>query len=169
MKGSYLLILQLQEELRQLTVGRLGCFDFAPGYYLYVGSAFGPGGLAARLAHHQRREKAHPHWHLDYLRSYAALLEAWTIAGAPPLEQAWCAALATVPDLQMPVRGFGASDTRRPAHLFYTPTRPPVRLLTEVLLQTLPLDTPESQLLRIEINIFHEKPRTNTRGIVDTP
>ena len=49
---------------RTICVGRLGTFDVRPGFYVYVGSALGPGGLAARIGRHARQEKAF-RWHVD--------------------------------------------------------------------------------------------------------
>jgi len=47
-----------------IRVGKLGVLPLQPGFYVYVGSAHGPSGLRARLAHHlgpgSRR-----HWHID--------------------------------------------------------------------------------------------------------
>lgn len=156
MKGSYLLILRLDAEVRQLPIGRLGCFDFAAGYYLYVGSSFGPGGLAARLAHHAQPRKRRPHWHLDYLRSHTRLCEAWTVSGPPRLECRWCSALAGLPEVSIPARGFGASDTHCRAHLFYTATQPHPCFIANLLLNTLPTDTTCCQALTIEIYLFDE-------------
>jgi len=56
--GTYLLLLRLEED-REIEIGRLGSLFFPRGYYLYVGSAMGPGGLVARLARHSQRGK-HP-------------------------------------------------------------------------------------------------------------
>jgi Uri superfamily endonuclease len=150
--GSYILLLQLERPLDNLRVGRLGSFDFAPGYYIYVGNAFGPGGLPARLAYHQRQHKRRNHWHIDYLRSHAKLVEAWTVSGSPPLECVWCRALATAEGLSIPVRHFGARDTGCPAHLFYSPDYPGIRLLTTVMLGDLPATTEHD--LAIEIHLF---------------
>ncbi len=133
-KGTYLLILHLERELADWQVGRLGRFTFAPGYYLYVGSAFGSGGLAARLAHHERRHKPRPHWHIDYLRAQAALVEAWAVASLAPLERCWAGALATAPGLAMPARGFGASDSQLASHLLYSRRMPARQPLIEALL-----------------------------------
>ena len=47
-KGAYALVLHLERK-EEITVGRLGTFAFPAGYYLYAGSALGPGGLEARL------------------------------------------------------------------------------------------------------------------------
>lgn len=153
MKGSYLLVLQLGSPLTALQVGRLGRFDFAPGFYLYVGSAFGSGGLDARIAHHRRRHKPHPHWHVDYLRAHARLCEAWAVAAPLRLECVWCQALLVTPGVTVPVRGFGSRDTGCPAHLFYLPHAPRPSLLTGVILSAVDASTPE---LRIEIHSFDE-------------
>lgn len=117
--GSYALQLRLAQPVR-LAVGRLGVFDFLAGEYLYLGSARGPGGLRARIQHHARIADR-PHWHLDFLRSAASLLGGWysTLPGA--LECAWSQALVTMPEVAVPVPGFGAADCRRgcPAHLVW--------------------------------------------------
>lgn len=133
-KGTYLLLLHLGTAHPQLQIGRLGWYDFAAGYYLYVGSAFGAGGLPARLAHHRLRVKPRPHWHIDYLRPYAHLCEIWSLASSHRLEEAWCAALMNIAGMQLPVRDFGSSDTGSPAHLFYTPVYPQPGTLSRALL-----------------------------------
>ncbi|MBI2540538.1 MAG: DUF123 domain-containing protein, partial [Deltaproteobacteria bacterium] len=70
--GTYVLLLRLPSRTH-LAVGKLGGFDLSSGYYCYVGSGFGPGGVLSRLAHHLRPIRR-PHWHVDYLRK-AALIE----------------------------------------------------------------------------------------------
>ena len=79
-RGTYLLILRLDRDVVGLPVGKLGALDFSAGYYLYIGSAFGSGGLPARLAYHAKRRKTRRHWHIDYLREHGELEEAWIIA-----------------------------------------------------------------------------------------
>lgn len=125
LKGIYLLIMRLDAELADLAIGRLGRYDFAAGYYLYVGSAFGSGGIAARLAHHERADKPRPHWHIDYLRARVALVESWGIVTAARLESCWARRLAELPDMRIPVAGFGASDSDFTSHLLYASRRPP--------------------------------------------
>lgn len=153
MKGSYILVLQLERPVAGLMIGRLGRFDFAAGYYLYIGSAQGPGGLAARLAHHQQRQKARPHWHIDYLRAVARLREAWLVVSPARLERPWCEALTAHPAVSAPVRGFGASDSNCATHLFYMPRGPHPSLLTGVILGAF-YDEPAE--LRIEIHSFDD-------------
>ena len=66
--GTYVLILQ---SLRtgKAQIGRWREIALYPGFYLYVGSAFGPGGVRARVSRHYRKTKQH-HWHIDYLREF---------------------------------------------------------------------------------------------------
>jgi Uri superfamily endonuclease len=155
-KGSYILVFELARPLTDVAIGRLGRFDFAPGFYLYIGSAFGSGGLPARLAYHQRRYKAHPHWHIDYLRPFLSLCEAWTVSGPERLECRWCALFAANPGLQRPVVGFGSRDTGCASHLFYTPQRPPLRLLSHTLLNSLSEHAAHGDEVQIEIHSYDE-------------
>lgn len=116
-KGSYVLVLALRQPLT-LNVGHLGAFHFPAGTYAYTGSALGPGGLAARLAHHRRLSQS-PHWHIDYLRLHAHLCEIWSAVSDERLECAWARALFSLPGAQVIAPRFGASDCRCPAHLIY--------------------------------------------------
>ncbi len=49
-KGTYILIASVPQ-MKRIDVGQLGEFDIVPGFYAYVGSAFGAGGLCARIGH----------------------------------------------------------------------------------------------------------------------
>lgn len=111
------------ERRRQLRIGRLGSFSFPRGWYLYVGSAFGPGGVAARCNHH-RRISERPRWHIDYLRAQMALREIWFCHGSCRREHQWAAVLAADSAFDEPVTGFGASDCSCVTHLFYAPVKP---------------------------------------------
>jgi Uri superfamily endonuclease len=153
-RGTYLLILHLGTPLHGLAVGKLGHYDFAAGYYLYVGSAFGAGGLPARLTRHRQRIKQRPHWHIDYIRPYTHLEEIWSVACTQRLEEHWVQALAAVCGVEMPVRGFGASDTTMPAHLFYVPIFPPPRFLSHTLLPPELITDPTLPTLTITVQRF---------------
>ena len=117
--GDYILLLSLPEA-RHLTIGRLGAFDFPAGVYAYVGSARGPGGLAARLRHHLTLS-ARPHWHVDYLRRECAMEAVWWHAGDTRLEHRWAALLGGFPGALCIAPRFGASDCTCPSHLFWLP------------------------------------------------
>ncbi|NJM05523.1 GIY-YIG nuclease family protein [Candidatus Gracilibacteria bacterium] len=157
-KGSYILVFQLDRPLNAIAIGRLGCFDFVPGYYIYIGSAFGSGGLPARLAYHQRRYKAHPHWHIDYLRPFLNLCEIWTVGGPHRLECSWCELFAANPALQRPVAGFGSRDTGCASHLFFSARRPSLHLLTNTLLNSLNKHVNNGDELQIEVHAYDEDP-----------
>jgi len=120
--GSYVLILHLARPTT-IAIGKLGTFDFAPGWYAYAGSALGPGGLAARLAYHQRREKNF-HWHIDYLLVHVNLVEIWWAVDRKRKECMWASALRAIPGARVPVANFGATDCRCLAHLIYFNRRP---------------------------------------------
>ena len=116
-RGTYVLVFRLVEET-DIRVGRLGEFSFPAGYYLYVGSAQGSGGLVARVARHRRAEKR-LHWHVDYLTRCADIIDVWYIESPRHLECVVAEAIAALPDARVPVPGFGSSDCRCPAHLLY--------------------------------------------------
>ena len=73
--GTYALVLASGTKGR-VHVVRLGTLQLQPGFCVYVGSAHGPGGLRARLAHHLG-PSARPHWHVDCLRAHAKAVEVW--------------------------------------------------------------------------------------------
>ena len=108
---------------RCLRVGRLGSLVLRPGWYVYVGSAFGPGGVRARVAHH-RKLAARPRWHVDYLRRQAALKHVWYTCDPTPREHEWARVLRQLPGAEVPLRGFGSSDCRCPSHLVHFSRQP---------------------------------------------
>lgn len=129
-RGAYILVMRLPVE-SVLTIGKLGKHRFRSRYYLYVGSAFGPGGLPARLLRHARREKR-LHWHIDFFLQAADLLETWVSASGERCECRLAQAVMSLPDCQIPVARFGASDCRCPTHLFGFPQRPKMESLAQL-------------------------------------
>lgn len=121
-RGTYILVLHLEAPTR-LTVGKLGAFDFAAGWYAYVGSAFGSGGLRGRLKHHLT-ETAKPHWHIDYLRTATTVRDVWFLTSETRHEHIWSSRLQSLPGAAVPVPRFGASDCKCAAHLIYFPDEP---------------------------------------------
>jgi len=115
--GTYALILEAKQGF-ELTAGKLGRLKGGPGYYVYVGSAFGPGGVKARLKHHRRRT-LRPHWHIDYLRRHLPFNEVWYTYDLRRRECEWAGLLAQMPGAMTPFPGFGASDCNCIAHLVY--------------------------------------------------
>lgn len=103
-------------------IGRWGTLAIQPGYYIYVGSAFGPGGVRARVARHCRDAES-MHWHIDYLRKYTTPLSIWYSHAPVHLEHQWAAALAKMKDIR-PVEGFGCTDCKCESHLFFSARAP---------------------------------------------
>ncbi|NIR50425.1 GIY-YIG nuclease family protein [candidate division KSB1 bacterium] len=98
---------------------------FKIGYYAYVGSAFGAGGLAARINHHLSISNR-PRWHIDYLRQKASIEQIWLTESSQKLEHDWARLLSQMDHARITVEGFGASDCRCASHLFYFRYRPSV-------------------------------------------
>ncbi|MEM0345263.1 MAG: GIY-YIG nuclease family protein [Thermofilaceae archaeon] len=106
--GVYALLLRVSVPLH-LSIRGLQ-YRLEPGYYVYVGSARGPGGLRARVERHLRRAKR-LRWHIDQITGgadavmvfYAETRESECVL-VPPLE---------ADGFEHPIPGFGASDCRR--------------------------------------------------------
>ncbi len=113
--GAYILELNVREWC-SLRVGKLGQLAFAPGRYLYVGSAYGPGGIAARVKRHIGRKGGRLHWHIDYLSAVVGVARVWAMVDGKECEIV--STLLTEPTTSSPMAGFGSSDCRRcSAHL----------------------------------------------------
>ena len=115
--GTYALLLEATA-IQDVPIGKLGVLHMLPGIYVYVGSALGPGGLAARVDRHALREKV-LHWHIDYLRAETRLVAVWYARGAKPRECHWSKIIERAAGAQIPLDGFGASDCRCRSHLQY--------------------------------------------------
>ena len=114
--GTYALVLSCTSNAR-IRVGRLGMMQLQRGYYVYVGSALGPGGLRARIAHHQKLAPR-PHWHIDYLRAHTRLHSMWLNYDGTRLEHEWARAVQKVEGARIPLPGFGSLDCGCPSHLY---------------------------------------------------
>lgn len=119
--GTYAVVFRNDKEAR-VRVGRRGYLIIQPGYYIYVGSAFGPGGVSARVARHFREEKT-KHWHIDYIREFVTPLLAWCSYDDVHLEHVWAESMMSMKNVSV-VKGFGCSDCKCESHLFYTKTMP---------------------------------------------
>jgi Uri superfamily endonuclease len=104
-------------------VGQCGLLQLRPGWYLYVGSAFGPGGLAARVGRHLMLGKK-PRWHIDYVRQYLEITAVWFNAETRQLEHEWAGYFLRHEACSVPLPGFGASDCRCETHFFYSNRQP---------------------------------------------
>lgn len=120
--GTYALVFESASD-ETVEVGKLGSLRLQSGFYVYVGSAFGPGGLKARIAHHAKISER-PHWHIDYLRPALDLTEIWFTHDSRHREHQWAGVLASWSGATIPISGFGASDCRCNSHLFFFDSPP---------------------------------------------
>lgn len=132
--GTYVLLMD-QFASQTLVVGRLGRMPVGAGLYAYVGSAFGPGGVQARVARHWAGTTS-PHWHIDYLRAAGRLCRVWHTYDTVRRECAWAEALRALPGASVPLRGFGASDCGCSSHLVRWPSAPSLAAFREQLRST---------------------------------
>jgi Uri superfamily endonuclease len=129
-QGTYILLLQCNHEA-ELSIGKPGKMKTEPGYYLYVGSAFGPGGIQARVNHHMQIAER-PHWHIDYLRTVVVLVNVWCVYGSR-YEHEWARGLLQSDAAKVPLKGFGSSDCDCTTHLFYFEHKPTKAALEKLL------------------------------------
>lgn len=120
--GTYILVLKADQH-SEIQVGKLGVLAVRPGYYVYIGSAFGPGGLRARLKHHLGCAKR-LHWHIDYLRRVTHPEKIYGVVSKERYEHLWVARIGSLSAATMPLTGFGATDSRAKTHLFYFRKKP---------------------------------------------
>ncbi|MDH5612696.1 MAG: GIY-YIG nuclease family protein [Gammaproteobacteria bacterium] len=115
--GTYIVVLK-SGQAKTIQIGKLAQMDIRKGYYAYVGSALGPGGVEARLKHH-RKVSAKPHWHLDYLRAETEFYQAYALYSPDRKECEWAVVLDGSEAVSESMKGFGSSDCRCSSHLFY--------------------------------------------------
>ena len=120
--GTYALILFCSRQER-VQIGKLGPLQLRRGFYLYVGSAVGPGGVRARLAHH-RKVSQPPHWYIDFLRPHTHLDRVWYSHDPVRREHQWARVIHALRGASVPVAGFGSSDCHCKTHLFFFTRRP---------------------------------------------
>ncbi len=115
--GAYVLSIRLDAALA-LDMPAFAGATLAPGTYAYCGSAYGPGGLAARIARHMRKSKP-AHWHIDRLTALGRIV---AVGVAPRGRECDLVDLLLARGAAVPVPGFGSSDCRRcAAHLVAPP------------------------------------------------
>jgi Uri superfamily endonuclease len=115
-RGTYLFIFHLRGDLKVKTRGGK-TFYLPRGVYIYVGSAFGGGGIPKRVGRHLKRSKP-LRWHLDYITTS----EEFEFIGVIPfwgkkVECKLAGLLRKIPKTE-PIKGFGCSDCKCESHLF---------------------------------------------------
>jgi len=121
--GVYALLMHLPRQT-VFQAGALGPCRLQRGWYLYVGSARGPGGLRARVGRHLRRGHKRLHWHMDHLRPWVRIHAVWWTTLQTTQERDWVLAAARLPTAVAALPGFGASDSTCSTHLLAFTRRP---------------------------------------------
>jgi len=134
--GTYALILPSSVR-RRVEIGKLGRLDVESGFYVYIGSAFGPGGLAARLSRHCRKSKT-LRWHIDYLTAAIHVGEIWYTFDTVRRECQWAGVFDRIHGTEMPLAAFGSSDCACEAHLWRLSERPSYGTFRRKLARSLP-------------------------------
>lgn len=129
--GTYALLLEPARS-GEVEIGARGTLVLEPGRYVYVGSALGPGGLAARVGRHLEHPDTR-HWHVDHLLDAVEVREVWYTLGPERREEAWARRFRSAPGARVPLRGFGAGDCGCEGHLVHfgePPSREALRAAT---------------------------------------
>ena len=106
--GAYGIVIRLQK-LVQLEIGKFDRVELPNGLYFYGGSAFGPGGLKARIGRHVRAKKS-LHWHIDHVTSQGKFVALGVVENGNECDLV--AAAIARECAAFPVPGFGSSDCR---------------------------------------------------------
>lgn len=119
--GVYIIIFYIPVK-KTIEVGRgKRICTFSRGWYAYVGSAHGGGGLRARTARHTDffRDGKKLGWHFDSIREIAIVKEIWCAEAPREYECRWSQVLSRLSDVSVPIRGIGSTDCSCcPAHVY---------------------------------------------------
>lgn len=132
--GAYVLAIVLAKHLC-LNQSHFAGYTLAPGTYVYCGSAYGPGGIRARVARHLRRDKP-LRWHVDELTGGNRINQVGIRIGGRE-----CDLVDEILSVggKSVLRGFGSSDCSRcPAHLLALPSGANLLRLQDIFFLTRP-------------------------------
>jgi len=112
-KGTYCIVFRFNS-FSFATRGRKR-FSLKEGLYVYVGSAFGTGGLRGRILRHLKKDKP-KHWHFDFITTHPSFepLEIWLFEE----QKVECKVASLIGETAEPVNGFGSTDCSCSSHLF---------------------------------------------------
>ena len=118
-KGVYVLCLKLDKPFKGI-IGSLGLIEIPSGYYVYVGSAQGAGGLQARISRHLRKSKK-KFWHIDYLLEKAKIVKIYYAITPSKKFEYLLARKMISKGFKVLVEGFGSSEYKfkNYSHLLY--------------------------------------------------
>ena len=106
-KGAYILVIDLSEPLI-CNIKSLKNPQLPSGRYAYCGSAYGGGGIAARVARHLKSEGRRSHWHIDHLTAAGEVVDWLAIDGG--IECDLVSEISSAYGGKTIVKGFGSTD-----------------------------------------------------------
>lgn len=113
MKGSYILVLNLENDKTILIGKKEQKMFFKKGFYIYIGSAMN--GLEQRISRHLKINKKF-HWHIDFLLKYSEIKNVYFKEST---KQEECSISKNFEQKFEKIDGFGSSDCKCKSHLFY--------------------------------------------------
>lgn len=123
-KGVYCLIFKCKG--CNLDAGRIKDIEFRPGYYIYVGSALGSGGLK-RLKRHVLLSLTNdkiPRWHVDYLSVSSAFRLICVVYAFSEDSMECMIAKKLYESFGIYIKYFGSGDCKCHSHLYYGNSNP---------------------------------------------
>lgn len=122
-KGTYLLLIRCLNDTKR-KVGSLGLLTLHSNKtYIYVGSAFGPGGLLSRVRRHLSREKK-KFWHIDYILDYENKCYVVYVIIIPKVKAEHEIAKDLLKIADGALKKFGSSDCECYTHMFFFSKKP---------------------------------------------
>ena len=106
LRGAYVLVLRLDKTIN-IKFPRIAFDQLMPGWYVYLGSARGSGGIRARVKRHFQYRKT-AHWHIDRLTEKSVEMAALAVADGHECELV--GKLLKSLRFKVAVAGFGNTD-----------------------------------------------------------
>lgn len=140
LRGTYALVRFAPEASPPIPIGqrgRMGAITLVPGCYVYIGSAFGPGGVPGRVGRHLDLFRP-VKWHLDWLKPYTHYEELWYTNDQIKRECSWAKVVQELPGAEIHLAGFGSTDCYCDAHLYNFERHPSFRVFCKRIKQSIP-------------------------------
>jgi len=113
--GVYVLVIRVKSSA-EVIVGSLGRINLRRGYYAYVGSAMGPGGLFSRIKRHLSSVKR-VKWHIDYVLKKGLVV---CVVYAECFIKKECELASLIAEeYSIVARKLGSTDCRCKSHFFF--------------------------------------------------
>lgn len=124
LKGTYILIISCSKDSTIIIGKHRKVRICKEGTYIYVGSAFGPGGLYRRILRHLKYRDKKKFWHIDYLLNNQTGCSITHIIVIPKIKIEHQLASELYNHVGRGVIGFGCSECKCKTHLIVYEKKP---------------------------------------------